>query len=214
MPRAVAIASGTASGSPTGASSTSHTPSGNSSASSAPTARASRVLPDAADAAQGHQLAGSGPAPRPRAATPARPTRSWSDARQVAAAVPPGSRRQSGIDAACVGAGSAHATREGPRPMDHLTLLTHAREHELSRGDPRSSTTRRWTLVTNCPPWTVRRLASHALKNQLFWAGSVTGQRPHAAGRGDGRGALRGRPGARSPPRSPRGCWSCGAPTG
>ena len=31
-------------------------------------------------------------------------------------------------------------------------------------------------VVTNCPPWTVRRLASHALKNQLFWAGLVTGQ--------------------------------------
>ena len=58
--------------------------------------------------------------------------------------------------------------------MDDLTLLTLA-EHELSRviasldeadldGD------------TNCPPWTVRRLASHAIKNQLFWAGRVTGQ--------------------------------------
>ena len=45
MPRAVAIASGTASASPTGASSTSHTPSGNSSASSAATSRASRVFP-------------------------------------------------------------------------------------------------------------------------------------------------------------------------
>ena len=31
-------------------------------------------------------------------------------------------------------------------------------------------------VLTNCPPWTVRRLASHALKNQLFWAGSVTDQ--------------------------------------
>ena len=31
-------------------------------------------------------------------------------------------------------------------------------------------------VVSNCPPWTVRRLASHALKNQLFWAGLVTGQ--------------------------------------
>lgn len=31
-------------------------------------------------------------------------------------------------------------------------------------------------LETNCPPWTVRRLAGHALKNQLFWAGLVTGQ--------------------------------------
>jgi uncharacterized protein (TIGR03086 family) len=31
-------------------------------------------------------------------------------------------------------------------------------------------------LDTNCPPWTVRRLASHVLKNQLFWAGSISGQ--------------------------------------
>ena len=31
-------------------------------------------------------------------------------------------------------------------------------------------------IVTNCPPWTVLRLASHALKNQLFWAGSVAGR--------------------------------------
>src|SRR3954449_7314011 len=30
--------------------------------------------------------------------------------------------------------------------------------------------------VTNCDPWTVRRLASHALNNQLVWAGLVTGQ--------------------------------------
>jgi TIGR03086 family protein len=30
--------------------------------------------------------------------------------------------------------------------------------------------------ATNCPPWTVRRLASHALNNQLRWAGVVTGQ--------------------------------------
>ncbi len=30
--------------------------------------------------------------------------------------------------------------------------------------------------VTNCDPWTVRRLASHALNNQLLWAGRVTGQ--------------------------------------
>jgi hypothetical protein len=29
--------------------------------------------------------------------------------------------------------------------------------------------------VTNCEPWTVRRLASHALNNQLLWAGVVTG---------------------------------------
>lgn len=29
---------------------------------------------------------------------------------------------------------------------------------------------------TNCEPWTVRRLASHALNNQLLWAGRVTGE--------------------------------------
>ena len=59
--------------------------------------------------------------------------------------------------------------------MDDLTLLT--------AGGPRAATRhrRRWTRAelepdTNCPPWTVRRLASHVLKNQLFWAGCVTGQ--------------------------------------
>jgi uncharacterized protein (TIGR03086 family) len=30
--------------------------------------------------------------------------------------------------------------------------------------------------LTNCAPWTVRRLASHALNNQLLWAGLVTGE--------------------------------------
>jgi len=30
--------------------------------------------------------------------------------------------------------------------------------------------------VTNCAPWTVRQLASHALNNQLLWAGLVTGE--------------------------------------
>lgn len=28
--------------------------------------------------------------------------------------------------------------------------------------------------ITNCEPWTVRQLASHALNNQLLWAGLVT----------------------------------------
>jgi uncharacterized protein (TIGR03086 family) len=58
--------------------------------------------------------------------------------------------------------------------MDDLTLLTRS-VHELERviadlDDAEMET------VTNCPPWTVRRLASHVLKNQLFWAGLVTGQ--------------------------------------
>jgi uncharacterized protein (TIGR03086 family) len=57
--------------------------------------------------------------------------------------------------------------------MDELTLLTHA-ERELSRvisglDDADLG------VVSNCAPWTVRRLASHVLKNQLFWAGLVTG---------------------------------------
>src|SRR3954470_16803125 len=32
------------------------------------------------------------------------------------------------------------------------------------------------STVTNCEPWTVRQLASHALNNQLVWAGMVTGE--------------------------------------
>jgi uncharacterized protein (TIGR03086 family) len=31
-------------------------------------------------------------------------------------------------------------------------------------------------VPTNCEPWTVRELASHALNNQLFWAGLVCGE--------------------------------------
>src|SRR5947209_4484555 len=30
-------------------------------------------------------------------------------------------------------------------------------------------------IPANCEPWTVRQLASHALNNQLFWAGLATG---------------------------------------
>jgi uncharacterized protein (TIGR03086 family) len=58
--------------------------------------------------------------------------------------------------------------------MDHLTLMEQAESqlvqviHRLDEGE--------LDVVTNCPPWTVRRLASHALKNQLFWAGTATDQ--------------------------------------
>jgi uncharacterized protein (TIGR03086 family) len=31
-------------------------------------------------------------------------------------------------------------------------------------------------IVTNCEPWTIRRLASHALNNQLLWAGLAAGE--------------------------------------
>jgi len=57
---------------------------------------------------------------------------------------------------------------------DDLALLTDA-EHELNRVISAIDDAE-MDIVTNCPPWTVRRLASHVLKNQLFWAGTVTGQ--------------------------------------
>ncbi len=58
--------------------------------------------------------------------------------------------------------------------MDELTLLT-AAEHGLDRVVAGLDAAE-MDVVSNCPPWTVRRLASHALKNQLFWAGLVAGQ--------------------------------------
>ena len=58
--------------------------------------------------------------------------------------------------------------------MDHLTLLEQA-ESQLVGAIQRIDEAE-MDLPTNCPPWTVRRLASHALKNQLFWAGSATDQ--------------------------------------
>ena len=58
--------------------------------------------------------------------------------------------------------------------MDRLELLSIAQDQldHVVRG----LETADLDVPTNCPPWTVRRLASHALKNQLFWAGAVTGQ--------------------------------------
>jgi uncharacterized protein (TIGR03086 family) len=58
--------------------------------------------------------------------------------------------------------------------MDDLTLLARAGgelERVIAGLDDAEM-----DVVTNCPPWTVRRLASHVLKNQLFWAGLVSGQ--------------------------------------
>ena len=58
--------------------------------------------------------------------------------------------------------------------MDQLATLEYGldelRRRVASLDDSRMET------VTNCEPWTVRRLASHALNNQLLWAGLVTGQ--------------------------------------
>jgi uncharacterized protein (TIGR03086 family) len=57
--------------------------------------------------------------------------------------------------------------------MDDLTLLSQA-EWELGRVVAELDAAE-MDVLSNCPPWTVRHLASHALKNQLFWAGLVTG---------------------------------------
>jgi uncharacterized protein (TIGR03086 family) len=58
--------------------------------------------------------------------------------------------------------------------MDHLMLLERSATQLVDVIDRLDES--EMDVVTNCPPWTVRRLASHVLKNQLFWAGSVTGQ--------------------------------------
>jgi uncharacterized protein (TIGR03086 family) len=58
--------------------------------------------------------------------------------------------------------------------VDHLQTLDYALE-ELRRVVGTLDETA-MDGPTNCEPWTVRRLASHALNNQLVWAGLVTGQ--------------------------------------
>ena len=58
--------------------------------------------------------------------------------------------------------------------MDQLATFEYAME-ELRRTVATLDDSHMET-VTNCEPWTVRRLASHALNNQLLWAGLVTGQ--------------------------------------
>lgn len=60
--------------------------------------------------------------------------------------------------------------------MDQLATLEYAIE-ELRRTVTTLDDSHMET-VTNCDPWTVRRLASHALNNQLLWGGLVTGQQP------------------------------------
>src|SRR4051794_18052012 len=58
--------------------------------------------------------------------------------------------------------------------MDQIATLEYAvhalREQVVALDD------RQMEIVSNCDPWTVRRLASHALNNQLLWAGLVTGE--------------------------------------
>ena len=58
--------------------------------------------------------------------------------------------------------------------MSALTLfeygLAELREAVIALDDSEMGT------ASNCAPWSVRVLATHALDNQLFWAGLVTGQ--------------------------------------
>jgi uncharacterized protein (TIGR03086 family) len=58
--------------------------------------------------------------------------------------------------------------------MDQLETLAYAID-ELRRTVAKLDESQ-MDVVTNCDPWTVRQLASHALNNQLVWAGLVTGQ--------------------------------------
>ena len=70
--------------------------------------------------------------------------------------------------------------------MDQLATLefalNHLREVVVALDDSQMDT------VSNCEPWTVRRLASHALNNQLLWAGVVTGE--HSVSPEDTMGAV------------------------
>ena len=63
--------------------------------------------------------------------------------------------------------------------MDELAMLEYSLD-ELRRVVIALDDTQMDT-VSNCAPWTVRQLASHALNNQLLWAGMVTGQELVAA---------------------------------
>src|SRR2546430_8253131 len=58
--------------------------------------------------------------------------------------------------------------------MSQLAMLEYALD-EL-RGVVAALDGAQMDTVSNCAPWTVRQLASHALNNQLLWAGMVTGE--------------------------------------
>ncbi len=58
--------------------------------------------------------------------------------------------------------------------MDPLTTLDFA-VREL-RGQVVALHDAEMAIVSNCEPWTVRELASHALNNQLLWGSVVTGE--------------------------------------
>ena len=94
--------------------------------------------------------------------------------------------------------------------MDDLTLLSQA-EYELGRVVAELDAGE-LDVISNCAPWTVRQLASHALKNQLFWAGLVTGQ--HLMPQDEAMAAVpyEGELAPIAAEVVPR-CWSCGTPT-
>src|SRR4051794_9152668 len=71
--------------------------------------------------------------------------------------------------------GLASARPEGEDPaMEQIDLLEYSLAELRDQVD--SLDDGELDVLSNCEPWTVRRLASHALNNQLLWAGLVTGQ--------------------------------------
>jgi uncharacterized protein (TIGR03086 family) len=70
--------------------------------------------------------------------------------------------------------------------MDQIALLEHA-VHTLQQ-QVVVLDERQMDVVSNCEPWTIRRLASHALNNQLLWAGLVTNE--HCVSPDDTMGAV------------------------
>ena len=58
--------------------------------------------------------------------------------------------------------------------MDQMATLEYG-VHELRR-EVAALRDADMQVVSNCEPWTIRQLASHALNNQLLWGGVVTGQ--------------------------------------
>ena len=91
--------------------------------------------------------------------------------------------------------------------MDQLATL------EFAMGELRRNVTAlddsEMDTVTNCPPWTIRRLASHALNNQLLWAGLATGQETVSL-RTPWAPFLTMATSRRTPTKWPSGAWRCG----
>jgi len=58
--------------------------------------------------------------------------------------------------------------------MDQIATLEFAQS--ALRGQVTALEEGQMREISNCEPWTIRQLASHALNNQLYWGGLVTGE--------------------------------------